>query len=351
MSDTAAALLAWYQTHARDLPWRRPPGSAMPGDADWPYRVWLSEIMLQQTNVVAAAPYFARFVARWPDVAALAGSDDAEVMQAWAGLGYYARARNLLACARAVVARHGGRFPDDEAALRLLPGIGDYTAAAVAAFAFGRRALVIDGNVERVVTRLFAIAAPLPARHEIRAALESITPGSSADFSQALMDLARAICTPRNPACLACPIAAGCRAAAAGNPAAFPVKPAKPPRPLRHGTAWWIEAGGEVLTVVRPPRGLLGGMAALPSTTWAVDAPKDASPIAGDWQALGAIRHGFTHFELSLSVAALVLPDRPASVADGLAGNWLRVHQAAAAMPTVFAKAVGLALAMRGEMR
>ncbi len=321
----------------------------MPEDPAWPYRVWLSEIMLQQTNVVTAAPYFARFVARWPDVAALAAAEDGEVMQAWAGLGYYARARNLLACARAVVAEHGGRFPDDEAALRTLPGIGAYTAAAIAAFAFGRRALIIDGNVERVVTRLFAIPTPLPARAEILAALETITPAAGpdhapADFAQALMDLARALCTPREPKCLACPIASQCRAAAAGNPQDYPVKPAKAARPLRLGVAWWIEVGGEVLTMVREGRGLLGGMRALPTSDWRVESLAAEPPITGDWRVLGAIGHGFTHFELRLEVHALYLPTRPA-----LAGDWLPVHQAAGAMPTVFAKAVALAIAQRGQ--
>lgn len=379
MSDTAAALNAWYAAHARALPWRRPPGAPMPADRAWPYRVWLSEIMLQQTNVVTAAPYFAKFVARWPDVAALAGAEDGEVMQAWAGLGYYARARNLLACARAVVAAHSGRFPAEEARLRTLPGIGAYTAAAIAAFAFGHRALIIDGNVERVVTRLFAIATPLPARAEILAALEAITPAVSADhapadFAQGLMDLARALCTPREPKCLACPIAGQCRAAAAGNPQDYPVKPAKAARPLRHGIAWWIEVAGEVLTVVRPARGLLGGMRALPTSEWAAaprettivtpanagahlpqlqemgsrirgtDEDFEGAPLPGDWRSLGAIGHGFTHFELQLAVHALKLPTRPA-----LAGDWLPVHQAADAMPTVFAKAVALAIAQRGQ--
>ncbi len=341
----ADTLLAWYAGHARDLPWRRPPGAAFPADPAWPYRVWLSEVMLQQTNVVTAAPYFAAFTARWPDVAALAAADDGEVMQAWAGLGYYARARNLLACARAVVARHGGVFPADEAALRDLPGIGDYTAAAIAAFAFGRRAIVIDGNVERVVTRLLAIATPLPAaRAAIRAGLEAMTPPQAADFAQGLMDLARAICTPRRPGCDRCPLAGHCRAAALGTAEAFPVKPPRPARPLRHGTAWWIESAGRVLTVVRPARGLLGGMRALPASDWLSGNTDPEPPLPGAWRTLGAVSHGFTHFELELRVAMLAV-DRP----PALAGEWRGVQEAAAGMPTVFAKAAALALAWRSE--
>ncbi len=333
-------LLTWYGAHARVLPWRNPPGSALPDDPDWPYRVWLSEVMLQQTTVEAATPYFHRFTARWPNVAALAACDDAELMQAWAGLGYYARARNLLACARAVVAQHGGRFPGEVAALRALPGIGDYTAAAVAAFGFGRDAVVIDGNVERVVARRLALAEPLPgARAAIGAALAAVLPaGRAGDFAQGLMDLARRVCTPRAPRCLVCPIAAACAGRTTGSPEDFPVKPAKKARPLRHGTAWWIEAEGEVLLVRRPAKGLLGGMLALPSCDWRGAAA--VPPLAGDWQALGAVRHGFTHFELALEVQALVLPARP-----DLAGEWVAAANAAAGLPTLFAKAVQLALA------
>jgi A/G-specific adenine glycosylase len=339
-------LLDWYGAHARTLPWRNPPGSALPADPDWPYRVWLSEIMLQQTTVEAATPYFQRFTARWPSVAALAAAADDDVMQAWAGLGYYARARNLLACARAVVALHGGRFPGGEAALRTLPGVGAYTAAAVAAFGFGQDAVIIDGNVERVASRLFAIADPLPgARPLIRAALAPHVPaGRAGDFAQGLMDLARRVCTPRGPRCLACPIAGACAARAAGNPEAFPVKPVKKARPTRHGTAWWVEAQGHVLTVLRPASGLLGGMRALPSCDWqGGGAPP---PIGGNWQALGVVRHGFTHFELELAVNRLTLPERRPLDLPGAA--WLAVTEIAG-LPTVFMKAVRLGLAQRDE--
>jgi A/G-specific adenine glycosylase len=296
--------------------------------------------MLQQTTVEAVRPYFATFTARWSNVSALAAADDAQVMHAWAGLGYYARARNLLACARAVVANHGGAFPATEAALRKLPGIGAYSSAAIAAFAFGQRAIVIDGNVERVITRLADIHTPLPAaRPEIAATLEALTPDglAAADFAQALMDLARSLCTPRAPKCLACPLRPECRAS---NPEALPVKQPKRARPVRHGTVWWIEAGGEVLTITRPPSGLLGGMAALPSSDWLEAPAVPAPPFSGAWRSLGRIAHGFTHFELQLDVQALFLSERPP-----LAGDWRPRASLAAGLPTAFAKAVTLVLA------
>jgi A/G-specific adenine glycosylase len=339
VSPIASDLLAWYAANARTLPWRAPPGGALPDDADWPYRVWLSEIMLQQTTVATVRGYFETFTTRWPTVAALAAAPDADVMQAWAGLGYYARARNLVAAARRVVAAHGGRFPATEAGLRTLPGIGPYTAAAIAAFGFGQRAIVIDGNIERVTTRLFAIATPLPAaRTRIHAALDSIVPDRAGDFAQGLMDLANRICMPRNPACPACPLRPHCRAAA-DDPERFPVKPAKRPRPTRHGTVWWIHDGTRVLTVLRPPKGLLGGMRALPSCDWrGLDAPP---PFPGDWRDLGAVSHGFTHFELQLRVMAIRISDT-----SGLAGDWLNADEVAdAGLPTLFRKAAILAKA------
>jgi A/G-specific adenine glycosylase len=341
VSDSIAdALLAWYAANARSLPWRNPPGAPLPADPDWPYRVWLSEIMLQQTTVAAVTDYFARFTSRWPNVAALAAAEDGDVMQAWAGLGYYARARNLLACARAVVAEHGGRFPASEAVLRALPGIGDYTAAAVAAFGFGAHAIVIDGNVERVITRLYAIDTPLPAaRAAIRARLAAIVPTRAGDFAQGLMDLASRICTPKSPRCLICPLQPHCAAAASADPARWPVKAVKRPRPTRHGRVWWIEADGQVLTIVRPARGLLGGMRALPSCDWRGAAAPP--PLAGDWQDLGAVSHGFTHFELVLHVSALRLPQKPQ-----LAGDWWSVKEIGdAGLPTLFQKAAVLAMA------
>lgn len=341
-------LLAWYDTHARDLPWRIPPGSATPNDPAWPYRVWLSEVMLQQTTVAAVKPYFAKFTATWPTVEALAAASDEEVMAAWAGLGYYSRARNLLKCARAV-AELGG-FPDTESELRKLPGLGDYTAAAIAAIAFGRRAVVVDANVERVTARLFAIDKPLPkARKAIRAAADQITPDArSGDFAQAMMDLGSHICTSRAPRCLLCPLAEACAGRKAGEPERLPVKPAKKAVPERQGTAFWITrprasgGGADVWLVTRPGTGMLGGMRALPDDGWTARADGSAvPPLAGAWRSLGAVRHGFTHAQLTLTVMALETAQEP----DG-AGAWWPVSQIGdAGLATLFAKAAQLALA------
>ncbi len=311
------------------------------GDPDWPYRVWLSEIMLQQTTVATVRPYFAAFLARWPSVSALAAAPDSEVMSAWAGLGYYARARNLLACARAVAAI-GGRFPEDEAGLRALPGIGSYTAAAIAAFAFGKRAVVVDGNIERVTSRLFAIETPLPgSRPEIAARVDALTPEIRAgDFAQGLMDLAATICTPRAPRCLLCPVADDCRGKARAEE--FPVKAAKKPKPERSGTVWWIERAGEVLLVRRPANGLLGGMRALPGGEWIETGVTPATAgVTGD--TLGTITHVFTHFRLTLTVIAV---DAKSGCALELDGEWWPVDRISeAGLPTVFAKAAARALA------
>ena len=338
----APALLGWYDAHARALPWR-----AGPGETPDPYRVWLSEIMLQQTTVATVRTRFADFVGRWPTVAALAAADDADVMAAWAGLGYYARARNLIACARAVVAGHGGRFPEDEAALRGLPGIGDYTAAAIAAIAFRKRAVVVDGNVERVVARLGAITTPLPAaRPLIRAAADAVTPDARAgDFAQAMMDLASAICTPRTPACLACPLNTCCTAARDVDPARYPVKAPKAAKPQRYGTAFWLVDGDRVLLVRRPEKGLLGGMRALPTGPWAATPPGlgDAPAGINDWHILPPrVAHVFTHFRLELVLAAA----RWHGQGSPAHGDWWPVADlASAGLPTVFAKAAALAAA------
>lgn len=334
-SSTAQGLLQWYDAHRRDLPWRAPPG----GTPD-PYRVWLSEVMLQQTTVAAVKPRFAAWIARWPDFASLAAAEEADVMAAWAGLGYYARARNLVKAARAVVADHGGRFPRTEAELRTLPGLGAYTAAAVAAIAFGERAVVVDANVERVVARLFAIATPLPdARPAIRAAADTITPPARAgDFAQAMMDLGATICTPRAPRCLLCPLRADCRGHAEGAPERFPVKAAKRARPLRHGTIFWLERDGRVLLVRRPSEGLLGGMRALPIGPWADEPPGLAgAPAAAGWRLLDAnVAHGFTHFDLHL---ALAVADDAGHI-DRDRGEWWPIDDLAqAGLPTLFAKA------------
>jgi len=332
-SVIADRLLAWYDANARSLPWRSAPGSNAPD----PYRVWLSEIMLQQTTVATVRPRFESFVARWPTVESLAAASDADLMAAWAGLGYYARARNLIACARAVVAEHEGRFPDSEAGLRALPGIGDYTAAAIAAIAFGRRAVAVDANVARVVARLDAIAASLPgAMPAIRTAADAMTPDARAgDFAQAMMDLGSAICTARNPRCLLCPLMAQCRAQAEGDPARYPVKAAKAARPHKYGTIFWAEQGGAVLLVRRPERGLLGGMRALPTGPWS-DAPPGlaGAPDGYGWHLIdGTVSHGFTHFTLDLALAV-------GTALSHAEGEWWPVGDIeSAGLPTVFAKA------------
>ncbi|MFM6932280.1 MAG: A/G-specific adenine glycosylase [Novosphingobium sp.] len=348
VQDISASLLGWYDSHARSLPWRALPGSPAPD----PYRVWLSEVMLQQTTVAAVQAYFARFTQRWPTVMDLAAADDADVMSAWAGLGYYARARNLLACARAIAAR-GGNFPDTEAELRALPGLGDYTAAAVAAIAFGRRAVVIDANVERVVARLFTIDTPLPAgRKDIREAADRITPDERAgDFAQAMMDLGSGICTPRNPRCLLCPLSPACRGREA--PERYPVKPPKKAKPQRTGTAFWIERandlGAAVWLVRRQDKGMLGGMRALPDDGW--NARTDGTgepPLAGDWRAAGQVDHTFTHFHLTLSLRVYSGSVHAKTANED--GEWWPVARLnEAGLPTLFAKAARLALALRGD--
>lgn len=335
-------LLDWYDSHARRLPWRAPPGEPAPD----PYRVWLSEVMLQQTTAAAVGPYFEKFTSRWPTVSHLAAADEAEVMAAWAGLGYYARARNLIACARAV-AGAGGAFPDNEEGLRALPGLGAYTAAAVAAIAFGRRAVVVDANVERVVSRLFAIEEALPgARPAIRDAADTITPDSRAgDFAQAMMDLGATVCTPRNSRCLLCPLASACTARAEGEPERYPVKAVKKAKPARRGTAFWIERDGAVWLVRRPGEGMLGGMAALPDDGWSAKADGHGTPsLAGEWRSGGVVRHVFTHFSLDLSLRLYAGSDW-ASLADQPGEWWPLEAIEQAGLPTLFAKAARLALA------
>lgn len=300
------AVLAWYDRHRRSLPWRAPAGSR----AD-PYHVWLSEVMLQQTTVPTVGKRFARFLERWPRIEDLAGAPLDDVLHEWQGLGYYARARNLHACARAVVERHAGRFPEAVEGLRALPGIGDYTAAAVAAIAFDRKATVIDANVDRVVARLFSIETPMPAaKPAIRAAADTLTPDRRpGDFAQAMMDLGATICTPRKPRCLFCPIAGVCQARRAGLQDALPAKAAKQQKPLRRGVAFWLErADGSVLLRRRPEKGLLGGMMEFPSTDWRADAWSRAdamkqAPLAAKFRDVpGIVKHGFTHFDLELDV-------------------------------------------------
>jgi A/G-specific adenine glycosylase len=385
------ALLAWYDRHRRALPWR-----ALPGQPSDPFHVWLSEIMLQQTTVKAVAPYYSRFLARWPDVQALAGAPIEDVLKAWAGLGYYARAHNLHACARAVVERHGGKFPATEAELRALPGIGAYTAAAIAAIAFDLPASPVDGNIERVIARLFAVAAPLPAaKPRLRRLAAELTPlGRAGDFAQAMMDLGATICTPKNPACALCPWNACCVARKRGDAETFPRRIRKRQGELRRGAAFVARrAGDHVLVRTRPAKGLLGGMTEVPTTEWAEDfnekdamraAPLFSSPlpsgersisrnrIAGNrvrrnrrrnssrsvpphpdplpdgeteicWRRIpGTVQHTFTHFPLELYVYAAELPPgtpAPASM------RWVALADIAGeALPSLMRKVIAHAL-------
>ncbi|WP_439136887.1 A/G-specific adenine glycosylase [Roseicyclus sp.] len=305
-SDASASLLPWYDRHARDLPWRISPAALRAGARPDPYLVWLSEIMLQQTTVAAVRDYFQSFTKRWPDVGALAAAEDAEVMGAWAGLGYYARARNLLKCARVVAQDHAGIFPDTEAGLLTLPGIGPYTAAAIAAIAFDRPAAVMDGNVERVLARLFAVQTPLPAaKTELKALAARLTPVQRPGcYAQAVMDLGATICTPRNPTCGICPLRSMCQASMMGIAADLPRKTPKKQVPTRHGIAYLVRrCDGAVLLETRPETGLLGGMLGWPGSDWAETPPAEAPPITLHWHDPKLeVRHTFTHFHLRLSL-------------------------------------------------
>jgi A/G-specific adenine glycosylase len=346
-SPIASSLLAWYDRHHRRLPWRIGPGEARAGARADPYRVWLSEIMLQQTTVQAVKPYFEAFTERWPTVQALAAAPADDIMKAWAGLGYYSRARNLKKCAEVVAQAHGGRFPQDVEGLKALPGIGDYTAAAIASIAFDRPAAVVDGNVERVVTRLRAIDTPLPAaKPRIRAVVRDLLPADRpGDFAQATMDLGATICTPRRPACPLCPINADCVAFRDGTQENFPVKAPKAVKPVRAGAAFVAEnADGAVLLRKRAEKGLLGGMSEPPTSGWTarVDGATgiDAAPFAATWREAGLVTHVFTHFELRLTVFHARI-DRPAP-----AGAWWssREDVSGEALPTVMKHAIETAI-------
>lgn len=332
LAGMVPALLAWFDRSARTLPWRSPRGVARD-----PYRVWLSEIMLQQTTVPHAAPYFDAFTRRWPTVEALAAAADEEVMQAWAGLGYYARARNLLKCARDVAARGG--FPVTENELLTLPGIGPYTAGAIAALAFGERTAAVDGNAERVFSRLLATREDwAAAKRRIGAIARDLVPATRpGDFAEALMDLGSGVCTPRQPTCGLCPITAYCAAYAEGLPDRYPVKPAKTARPVRYGVAYVLRRNADVWLIRRPPSGLLGGMLALPSSDWAETRTGCDPPVAAGWSSIGEVRHVFTHFALHLDVH--VADARREQLPEGY---WAPVADLAG-LPTVFAKAASLA--------
>jgi A/G-specific adenine glycosylase len=315
VADRPALLLGWYDRHRRRLPWR-----PLPGVRADPYRVWLSEIMLQQTGVQTVGPYFEKFVSRWPDVAALGSASLDDVLRMWAGLGYYSRARNLHACAVAVARDHGGAFPDTEEALRALPGIGPYTAAAVAAIAFGRRTMPVDGNIERVVSRLFAVEEPVPkSKPQIGQLASTLLATSRAgDSAQALMDLGSTICTPKRPACALCPLNDGCAARLRGDQETFPRKAAKKTGELRRGAAFVVRRGDDLLVRSRAEKGLLGGMTEVPTSTWlaAQDdkaARKQAPALKGvtRWhRKIGVVSHVFTHFPLELVVYTATLPAR-----------------------------------------
>jgi A/G-specific adenine glycosylase len=346
----AHALLAWYDRHRRVLPWR-----VAAGKTPDPYRVWLSEIMLQQTTVKAVAPYFLRFTERWPNVEALAAAPLDDVLRAWAGLGYYARARNLHACARAVVGRHGGQFPSSETGLSALPGIGRYTAAAIAAIAFDANAVPVDGNVERVVARLYAIDKALPAAKPViqRLAQGLASQQRSGDFAQALMDLGATICTPKKPACARCPWSDSCAARVRGNPETFPIKTPKPEGRRRRGAAFVIlRADGRVLVRSRPPKGLLGGMTEVPTTAWTHDfddanALDEAPKLArARWRRIpGVVTHVFTHFPLDLVVYATQVP---ASTRAPKSARWVALADLAGeALSNLMRKVVAHALEER----
>jgi A/G-specific adenine glycosylase len=341
--DRPARVLAWYDRHRRVLPWR-----ARAGEPADPYRVWLSEIMLQQTTVKTVGPYFQKFVARWPDVAALGLASLDDVLRMWAGLGYYSRARNLHACAVAVTRDHGGAFPDTEEGLRALPGVGPYTAAAIAAIAFDRRTMPVDGNIERVVSRLFAVEEALPqAKPRIQQLATTLLGESRAgDSAQALMDLGASICTPKKPACVLCPLSEGCVARAEGTQETFPRKAAKKTGTLRRGAAFVVTRGGELLVRSRPQKGLLGGMTEVPTSHWLAEQDDDAARRQapelkgiGRWhRKAGVVTHVFTHFPLELVVYVTDVPAQTPAPEDA---RWVPIATLAdEALPNVMRKVV-----------
>lgn len=337
----APAVLAWYDRHARDLPWRISPADRARGIRPDPFRVWLSEVMLQQTTVAAVKNYFIRFTTLWPSVFDLAAAPLDSVLKEWAGLGYYARARNLHACAQAVVDDHAGIFPQTSEALQTLPGIGAYTSAAIAAICFDEPIAVLDGNLDRVLARYYALPVPVrEAKDELRAALQASVPARSGDFAQAMMDLGATICAPRTAACMLCPIQPGCVGTKSGDPTIYPVKAAKAERPVRKGHAYVMTDGqGDVYLQSRPEKGLLGGMTEVPGSDWAAALPVPSYPVTAQWSHRGQVLHVFTHFRLELEVWSAVVP------ADGLDGGWWAEPAAlkGEALPTLFRKVLAAA--------
>ena len=350
-ADRPALLLAWYDRHRRQLPWR-----ALPGHTSDPYRVWLSEIMLQQTTVKAVGPYFEKFTARWPTVAALGSASLDDVLRMWAGLGYYSRARNLHACAVVVLREHGGAFPDTEDGLRTLPGVGPYTAAAIAAIAFDRQTMPVDGNIERVVSRLFAVEEALPKSkpkiQELAATL--LWTSRAGDSAQALMDLGATICTPKKPACVLCPLNDNCTARMRGDQETFPRKAPKKAGTLRRGAAFVVTRGDELLVRTRPEKGLLGGMTEVPTSDWLADHDdKDARVQApalkvSRWhRKVGVVTHVFTHFPLELVVYTASVPAR-ARAPQGM--RWVPIATLKdEALPNVMRKVIAHGLALDSE--
>jgi A/G-specific adenine glycosylase len=337
----SAAVLAWYDRHARTLPWRVSPADRANGVRPDPYRVWLSEIMLQQTTVAAIGKYYARFLSLWPTVADLAAAPLEAVLVEWAGLGYYARARNLHACAQAVVERFAGRFPETSAELLTLPGVGPYTAAAIAAIAFDEPIAVVDGNVDRVLARYLALPVPVrAAKDDIRGAMQASVPDRAGDFAQALMDLGATICAPRLANCLICPLADGCEGRRL-DPLAYPVKAEKADRPTRYGHAFvMLDADGDVFLRTRADKGLLAQMTETPVSDWSGDKSDPPFPVEADWRHHGQIVHVFTHFRLELEIWSATVPE-PALLDEGWWADPRELH--AEALPTVFRKALSAA--------
>nr|WP_299729534.1 A/G-specific adenine glycosylase [Devosia sp.] len=337
----AISVLAWYDRHARDLPWRIPPADRAHGIAPDPYRVWLSEVMLQQTTVAAVRKFYQRFTFLWPTVQDLADSPIEAVLVEWAGLGYYARARNLHACAIAVVRDHGGVFPNTSAGLQTLPGVGAYTSAAIAAICFDEPIAVLDGNLDRVLARYYALDVPVrDAKDELRAALQGSVPTRAGDFAQAMMDLGATICAPRKALCMLCPIQPGCIATRTADPTLYPIKPQKADRPTRKGHAYVMtDADGDVYLQTRPGKGLLAQMTEVPGSDWAGELPPPTYPATADWRHRGQISHVFTHFRLELEVwSAMVDP-------KGMDKGWWSDPKTlkAEALPTLFRKVLATA--------